>query len=345
MKPLISFVSLVCSILVLLGVFLPWLRSGGGFFSSSTAGWDLTNFEIGTFSLWPGWYGSTDGVVQSFPEPQVMLAGGIMMFFCAFASCAITMYSRKEEGLLHALGTGFTLGAVTATVAAVWFFIRAASLGEAMESFRMSFGFYLCAVCAFLGLALGIATIVRTYRALRDEPEIAPSGSIPVALGVLAAGTLAFMGTFLPWFKTTMLNVSIIVNGWTLDTFNAEPAMEPYFAQIYVVLAGSVILGTFGMLSYVISKTATMGKGFYPFSSGAALFGALLTAFGALWFFLQVGGRMEAITFGAGPFISLLAAIAWLCVGPLPLRSLEAVAVQADELIDRAKQNIEGLSG
>ena len=135
-----STVALVCGIVVLIGVFLPW-ASG--------------------FVLWPstawlsGWDGIKDYGLNNATEACLVLIGSILMIGCALPAVIVSLASKKAQGAVLALGIVASVGAALAIGGALWALVPVVS--EGLVEF-LNYGLYISLATAVLGLMFGVVT-------------------------------------------------------------------------------------------------------------------------------------------------------------------------------------------
>ena len=168
-------ITLLCVIMVLVGVFLPWFhisKSMWGFtLSYSASGWEMAlhnSLLLKAFTYFSD---------RTFPQAYFMLGGGI--FLIAVSICAFVIPLVKKEWLRTASivqGIATAIAALFSFGMAMWFLAYIIGLHDYLndsdinvDSFGFCYGFYISTVFSFLALIAGIAAAVKAFRQPRHD--------------------------------------------------------------------------------------------------------------------------------------------------------------------------------
>lgn len=134
-----SIVTLICGIVALVGVFLPWISSGG----TSVSGWNLTTLA---------------GLVgQTYMQPYLVLGGGAVMAVFCLPAFIVSVATRGGRAAVLTLGIFATLASLLVIGGAAWVIIDAAIDPMLGISF-VGYGAYMSVAAGVLGLSFGIVT-------------------------------------------------------------------------------------------------------------------------------------------------------------------------------------------
>jgi hypothetical protein len=135
-----SVITLICGIVVIVGVFLAWMDAGWGM---TFSGWDLTS--LGNL------YSST------FWEGYIVLAGGVLMAVFALPSFIVSLAAKGGRAAVVTLGIFAIAGSLVAVGGGIWFIIDAAV--NSVFSY-VAYGFYIAFAAAIVGFIFAILTAV-----------------------------------------------------------------------------------------------------------------------------------------------------------------------------------------
>jgi hypothetical protein len=147
-------VTLICGIVVSVGVFLPWVSGTASLWGHSVS-FSLNGLEImdigRPFAGFRGWY------IEEFVLPiniydLLVLVGGIVMAVCAFPAMIISSLGKAGRMALILLGIVAALAAITALGGAIWFIV---DMMNADARDYIGYGVYMSASAALLGLIFG----------------------------------------------------------------------------------------------------------------------------------------------------------------------------------------------
>jgi hypothetical protein len=132
-----SIITLICGIVVIVGVFLTWLDMGWGM---TLSGWDLTSFAsyLGATS----WY------------TYLALAGGVLMVAFALPAFIVSLAAKGGRAAVITLGIFAIVGALVAIGGCVWAMI---DVGASNLSY-VAYGFYITFAAAIVGFIFAILT-------------------------------------------------------------------------------------------------------------------------------------------------------------------------------------------
>lgn len=166
---------LVCSIMTLVGVFLPWLTMSVSYeglsISIEASGWDL----VSALSF-------MDWALAGSIDPYLVVGGAIAMVVGTLGAIIVTRTSEDPEGALRIFGGAAVLGAILAIIGAAWFMIDNMSdsfLEMAGINFGIGYGLWISLLAAIGGLLAAIAPMLLASRGstLSDTSVISPYGS------------------------------------------------------------------------------------------------------------------------------------------------------------------------
>jgi hypothetical protein len=134
-----SIITVICGIVVVVGVFLAWAGdcySGYGCFSVS------------------GWDGISASITDAFDAFMVFI-GGIMMAGFALPAFIVSLASKGGRAAIATLSILSIVGAVIALGGGIWFMIDAA----VNDMFSLvDYGFYIAFAAAIVGFIFAILT-------------------------------------------------------------------------------------------------------------------------------------------------------------------------------------------
>ena len=134
---------LLCGIIALVGIFLPWV------------GDDILSIS--------GWEAFSDFGIDEVPEPFLVFIGSILLLVFALPAVIVSANPEGSQKVLLSLCILASLGAAVGIGGASWF-LSGAINNDAVE--LLSYGFYASYAAAALGLVFGIIVSVRA--ATRD---------------------------------------------------------------------------------------------------------------------------------------------------------------------------------
>ena len=123
-------VLIVCGILALVGLFLPWLDVSIMGFGVSTSGWD---------ALW-SW------------EPTLVLIGSIILLACSITALVLGIV-QKARGVVIGMGITSVVAGIMVLAGPIYILIDAAT-NSAIS--MVGVGIYLCIVAGFIAFIFGI---------------------------------------------------------------------------------------------------------------------------------------------------------------------------------------------
>ncbi len=133
---------LVCGVVALVGVFLPWVDSLG----LSISGWEVFS-EFG---------------INDATEPFLVFIGSILLLVLALPAVIVSSNPQGSQKVVRDLCILASLGAALGIGGASWLLSDAIN-NDYVELLR--YGFYASYAAAVLGLVFGITTIITTQRA------------------------------------------------------------------------------------------------------------------------------------------------------------------------------------
>ena len=170
-------ITLLCVIMVLVGVFLPWFhisKSVWGFtLSYSASGWEMAlhnSLLLKTFTYYSD---------RTFPQAYFMLGGSIFLIavsICAFVIPLVKKEWLKIAGIVQSIAAA--IAALFSFSIAMWFLAYIILLrnyltdsGISVNSLGYGYGFYISTSFSFLALIVGIATTVKAFRQPRHNSK------------------------------------------------------------------------------------------------------------------------------------------------------------------------------
>lgn len=196
-----AIILLICSVLTLVGVFLPWITfsgsaSGMGLsmdMAESISGWDLvSNVSFYDMVLWTGTI-----------DPYLIVGGAIAMVVGTLGAIIVSRTSDDPGGALKVFGGAIIIGAIVAIIGAVWFMISSSDIygttSYAEEGIYLSvsigrgYGLFISLIAAIGGIIAAVAPMIMESRGvtLSDSSYISPHG--PTDPGVLSPREIAEM--------------------------------------------------------------------------------------------------------------------------------------------------------
>ncbi len=170
-----AIILLVCSVLTLVGVFLPWINISMSFegisMSMDFSGWDL----VSTFSV-------MDMMMAGSIDPYLVVGGAIAMVVGTLGAIIVSRTSDDPEGALKIFGGAVIIGAIIAIIGAAWFMID--MTGDSMLSMMginvsTGYGLYISLLAAIGGIIAAVAPMILESRGatLSDSSYLSPHGS------------------------------------------------------------------------------------------------------------------------------------------------------------------------
>jgi hypothetical protein len=133
-----SIITVICGIVVVVGVFLAWAKACSMGYCFSMSGWD----------------GISASITDAFDAFMVFI-GGIMMAGFALPAFIVSLASKGGRAAIATLSILSIVGAVIALGGCIWFIIDAAV--NDMFSY-ISYGFYIALAAAIVGFIFAILT-------------------------------------------------------------------------------------------------------------------------------------------------------------------------------------------
>lgn len=299
---------LACGVMSLIGLFLPWISKSIFFLSSSMSGYGLTDFGMTNVEF-----------TFSFIEPYLVIAGSMLVIFCALPALINAIVNKSERRLTRVLSIGIAFGSLLSLIGILWFVARHATSSESWAGYGMAYGFYLSTAGTIIALIIGIYMSICIHRARHGaETDEATNGiSIARPVSVLLLGTTMAVGVFLPWMSTAIIDIPLIFSGWGLAEFGNELIIEPSFIEVYFVLAGGILLGLSASLA-CITKT-NRKKMLSSIFNFVAKLGAALAILGISWLLIHAGYGIEDINFEPWLCVTLIAAVLGLLIRLTPV--------------------------
>ena len=170
-----AIILLVCSVLTLVGVFLPWINISMSYeglsMSMNFSGWALVN-EL-SFMDW---------MLAGSIDPYLVIGGAIAMVVGTLGAIIVSRTSDDPEGALKIFGGAAILGAILAIVGAVWFMIDISGdsmLGMMGINVSTGYGLYISLLAAIGGIIAATAPMILASRGatLSDSSYISHHGS------------------------------------------------------------------------------------------------------------------------------------------------------------------------
>lgn len=170
-----SVLTLICGIVVLVGVFLPWFDIQVGFISISGSGWDSIDMN---------------GIANAKQAFMVLLAG-ILMIGCALTSFIVSMVTGGGKAAVVTLSAIASVFSLVALGGAIWFIIDILTApGQPTIQFDIiGYGVYISAAAALVGMIFAFTTMSAAIAA-RPRPRPVRVAPAP-APAATAAATVA----------------------------------------------------------------------------------------------------------------------------------------------------------
>ena len=169
-----SIITLICGIVVVVGVFLlAWMnmceQSWLGYQCLASSGWDMTSLKaifadegISSYML------ASLGYNIDMYGVYLVLGGGALMAVCALPAFIVSLATKGGKAAVLTLSILAIVGALVAIGGCVWYIISAldvielTSLGGSFlgidSDCTIYYGFYITAAAAVLGLVFAILT-------------------------------------------------------------------------------------------------------------------------------------------------------------------------------------------
>ena len=152
MRAIGSGVTLVCGVLIIVGVFLPWISEStsilGLTISVSKSGWsiiDASSWDISAF------------VLSDNMHALLVLIGGVVMTVCALTALILSTLPVVRIATVL-LGILASLVALVAIGGAAWFIV---DMMNSDAGSYIGYGVYLSAAAAVVGLIFGSVFVAR----------------------------------------------------------------------------------------------------------------------------------------------------------------------------------------
>jgi hypothetical protein len=182
-----AIILLVCSVLTLVGVFLPWITISGSIsamgitaeIAESISGWDLVSAV--SFYDMVSWTGTID--------PYLIVGGAIAMVVGTLGAIIVSRTSEDPEGALKIFGGAAIIGAIVAVIGAVWFMIDSSDIyGESSYTVEgyysyinigRGYGLFISLIAAIGGIIATVAPMIMESRGatLTDSSYLSAHGS------------------------------------------------------------------------------------------------------------------------------------------------------------------------
>lgn len=159
-----GILTLVCGILVLVGVFTPWLTiTDVGVLS----GWDVANYEVGA---------------ASFIEPYLVLGGGAVMIACVLVALLLSLGGDISGSISTLLNILAKIAAALVAIGAVWFVVIALTgkIGEYIdqEFYSLGYGGFISVFAAALAVIFGRMPSFSLREAIASDSTAATAAPI-----------------------------------------------------------------------------------------------------------------------------------------------------------------------
>jgi len=133
-----SIITVICGIVVVVGVFLAWVEVCGWGICMSMSGWDAIDMSV------------SDAI-----NVLMMFIGGILMAVFALPAFIVSLASKGGKAAIATLGILSIVAGLVAVGGGVWFMIDAAV--NDLFSF-VAYGFYIAFAAAIVGFIFAILT-------------------------------------------------------------------------------------------------------------------------------------------------------------------------------------------
>ena len=137
-----SIILLICGVIALVGIFLPWVSDG----VFSTSGWE-------TISEW--------GINEAI-QPFLVFISSILVIIFSLPVIIVTAKPWRSHKLIVSLCIFTSIGAALGIGSASWLLSDAINSGAVGLA---SYGFYISYAATVLALILSITTIIHSQRA------------------------------------------------------------------------------------------------------------------------------------------------------------------------------------
>lgn len=159
-----GILTLVCGILVLVGVFTPWLSiTDVGVLS----GWDVANYEVGAASL---------------IEPYLVLGGGSVMIVCVLLALLLSLGGDISGAISTLLNVLAKIAAALVLIGAVWFIVISLTgkIGEyiGQDYYSLGYGSYISIFAGVLAVIFGRMPSFSLRGAIVHDSAAAPAAPV-----------------------------------------------------------------------------------------------------------------------------------------------------------------------
>ncbi|HTJ71529.1 MAG TPA: hypothetical protein VL551_28560 [Actinospica sp.] len=141
-----------------------------------------------------------------------------------------------------------------------------------------------------------------------------------------AAGLLAFIATFLPWWSYSADGFSVSVNGWNSASAAGDLNKTITGPLVWIPMLLLLVLGGLALARALVAPQLLPGKIFYQVATGVGAFAALLVIIRWMSYFDPKDGGSAGASFGT--YLGLLLGLAVAGVGIWALRQPQLTAVQ-----------------
>ena len=149
MKIVAVIIALLCGIVVLVGIFLPWAEASGSILGMHLS-LSVTGFDVISSSGWD----ISDIALSDNLHAILVLVGAAIMIVCALPALFLSMSSGGGKAAVTPFGILISLGAVIAIAGLIWFFIDISNVKNWTD--YVGYGTYICSGGAMLGLIFGV---------------------------------------------------------------------------------------------------------------------------------------------------------------------------------------------
>ncbi len=160
-----GILTLVCGVLVLVGVFTPWLNITDA--NLVLSGWQIANYELEAASL---------------IEPYLVLGGGITMIACVLLALLLSIGGDISGSISMILSILAKIAAALVAIGAVWFIVVALTgkisdyFPEEWLSYSLGYGGFISIFAAGIGLIFGRMPSFSLHRAAVHEAPVVAAG-------------------------------------------------------------------------------------------------------------------------------------------------------------------------
>ena len=158
-----SVLTLICGIVVLVGVFMLWAPVG--FFTVSGSGWDIID-KVGV-------------------QPFMVLMAGIAVIGFALPSFIVSMVTRGGKAAVVTLSALASIASIVALGGAIWFIIDVLTSLPNFQLSAIGYGVYISAAAALVGMIFGFVTMSAAIAA-KPRPRVARYAAAPAPAPVTA---------------------------------------------------------------------------------------------------------------------------------------------------------------